>query len=162
MNDKNFPNLNKYYNNLGNESEKLERKKVESLALFAMFSIYSKSITGKKLREKELLENISDFIKEDLKIFMKKSKRWQNVEISEEVLPLLNRSIERIKNCKHIMYKTFCHRCPTPCFLGEDREEILPIMDYSKFRIMLYHPYMGYKFIERIFKSKKLIKKLDY
>lgn len=158
MQKEKFPNFKD--KNLGTNKEKLNKRIVESLALISMISIYSKAQYGEKILLRRNIEELPNFLHIDLIDNIKKYKSWYNMEFRRKDFDLLKRSLRRIEECPHIMYKTFCHRCPTPCFSKEDIEDLKPVMDYSKIKLLYKYPYTGFKFFQRIIDSKNLIKEI--
>lgn len=153
-----FPNLTN--KEIGSDIEKLNKRKVEALALFSMIALYSKNQSGEKIKGDSLIDILPKFISEEVEINMRRYRNWRNMEVRNYDIGLLNRSLKRIENCPHIMYKSFCHRCPTNCFSEKDSELIKPVMDYSKIRVLFLCPITGFRFFKRIIESKLIIRKL--
>ena len=76
--------------------------------------------------------------------------------LCKECEMLLIRSKKHIGNCRHIPYKTFCHNCPTSCFMETDRIKMLPIMKYSKSRVLLHHPLLSIRYLYYLIKAIRL------
>lgn len=49
---------------------------------------------------------------------------------------------QRVDACPRMESKTFCSRCPAPCYRPDMRERIRAVMRFSGPRMLLYHPIM--------------------
>ena len=55
---------------------------------------------------------------------------------------LLSYAHNRIDLCPRMKEKTFCSKCPSPCYEPRQREEIRGVMRYAAPRVLLRHPLM--------------------
>lgn len=46
----------------------------------------------------------------------------------------------RIEHCPRMEQKSFCSRCPHPCYRQTERKSMQEVMRYSGPRMLLYHP----------------------
>lgn len=53
---------------------------------------------------------------------------------------LLNYAHNRTDHCPRMAEKTFCSKCPMPCYEPARREEIRAMMRYAAPRLLLHHP----------------------
>ena len=69
---------------------------------------------------------------------------------------LLAYAQKRIEHCPHMADKTFCSKCPTPCYSAEMRTAIRQVMRYSGPRMLLYSPVLV---LQHVLDSRRKTKK---
>lgn len=127
------------------------RRYKEKITFIHMINIYCKN---------EKHENRFD-IKLDDEIFNGKINKYKKMKLflCEECLDILKYSLKRTDKCVHMDYKTFCNRCPTPCYNKEYRKKVKNVMVKTRKSILIKHPIITMKHFKSTMIGIKLSKK---
>ena len=108
------------------------RRYKEKITFIHMINIYCKNENHENRVELEIDEETfgGEFNKKNkVKLFL-----------CEECLDTLKYSLKRTDKCVHMAYKTFCNRCPTPCYKIEYKKKVKSIMVKTRKSIFIKHP----------------------
>lgn len=105
----------------------------------------------KNIEKKRLLEQ--KVIGQMVKIYCKKKHKMKKGILCADCKEALEYAIVRIERCPHMVTKTFCSICKTPCYKPEMRLKIKDIMRFSGPRMIIYHPIIA---IKHLIQTKKV------
>ncbi len=129
------------------------KKNIEKIVFTHMINIYCKKENHKG---REILNG------EDKKFIEKNidgRNRNMNLSLCPKCLDILKYSFEKTDKCIHIGYKTFCNRCPTPCYKEEYRGNVIKVMKSTRKIIFLKHPIITFKHLKSTLEGINLSKK---
>lgn len=138
------------------DPEMVRKKRQKEKIIFAeMTAIFCKKHKHQQ-REVTKEDLASD---EDLMNYIFKEGKSVKLCLCEECLSLVKESVKHTERCPHMGYKTFCNRCPTPCYRGDLKARMSRVMVEAGKGMLLQHPILSIKhFISTfsgIIKAKK-------
>lgn len=92
------------------------------------------NIAGKRQKEKRMMTMIA-------KLYCRGKKHPAGgLDLCPCCVELLNYAHSRTDRCPRMAEKTFCSKCPSPCYEPARREAIREMMCYAAPRLLLRHP----------------------
>ena len=74
-------------------------------------------------------------------------------QLCDECNDLLQYAMQRLTMCRFGEKKTTCELCPKHCYRKDYKQRIKEVMRYSGPRMMIYHPIMAVKHLNKNFKT---------
>lgn len=109
------------------------------------------NVEEKRSKEKEIMSLM-------IKIYCKGHKhKTDGFEYCPSCKELLNYALERTEKCYRMAEKTFCSKCPTPCYKAEYQEKIKVVMKYSGPRMLFHDPVLAFKHMFMLKNAKKIV-----
>lgn len=135
-------------------AEAKAKKYLEKQIFTAMASLYCRA--EKHPATRTLSELQTD---PEIAAWIRRSPRLRRRKVCDDCLALIEEAFRHTDRCPHTTYKTFCHRCPTPCYAPRQRAAMRPVMGHAGPRLMLWHPILAAKFLKNLFAAKRKLKK---
>lgn len=72
-------------------------------------------------------------------------KHHHQDQLCDECRQLQNYALNRLSHCRYGENKSFCNKCPTPCYQKTHKDQIRRIMAFSGPRMLFHHPIIALK-----------------
>lgn len=98
-----------------------------------------KDIEKKRLKERQIMAQI-------IEIYCCGKKHSPgDGRLCDSCTQLLVYANKRTENCPYMAKKTFCSKCPAPCYSPDMRIQIKAVMRYAGPRMLFHHPIMVFR-----------------
>lgn len=108
------------------------------------------SVEAKRAKEKEIMSLM-------IKIYCHGHKhKIVGAGYCVDCQDLLDYALDRTDKCYRMVEKTFCSKCPTPCYQLEYQDKIKEVMKYSGPRMLFHNPILAFKHLFMVKEAKKV------
>lgn len=88
-------------------------------------------------------ENEKQVVRAMITLYCRRNHHDPGGGLCPECAALADYASARTAHCRRIPIKSYCHRCPHPCYKPAMQEQIKEVMKFSGPRIMLYYPVLA-------------------
>ena len=106
-------------------------------------------------------ENEKQVVRAMITLYCRRNHHDPGGGLCPECAALADYASARTAHCRRIPIKSYCHRCPHPCYKPAMQEQIKEVMKFSGPRIMLYHPILATRHMYYLALGRHERKKLE-